>query len=197
MNELREIHLLYHLVRDRSGRNSSTFSVRIILFILIHIEGVHLNIKILFTDGKQNVVKFGPMKVFVVPTGDPIVLPCIATHPNVTISLTREIRAICDCKNTTNNPQQRNILDKVKKLMSQNIAKYFLYNYWILTIQKDLLSENQSMWSFDRGKGLTLRSARIDDSFGYNCIGTMNNKTSEELFDVIVYGIRNKIHQFA
>ena len=129
MNELREIHLLYHLVRDRSGRNSSTFSVRIILFILIHIEGVHLNIKILFTDGKQNVVKFGPMKVFVVPTGDPIVLPCIATHPNVTISLTREIRAICDCKNTTNNPQQRNILDKVKKLMSQNIAKYFLYNY--------------------------------------------------------------------
>ena len=53
------------------------------------------------------------------------------------------------------------------------------------------------MWSFDRGKGLTLRSARIDDSFGYNCTGTMNNKTSEELFDVIVYGIRNKIHQFA
>ena len=52
-----------------------------------------------------------------------------------------------------------------------------------------MLSENNSMWSYDRGKGFTLENATIDDSFGYDCIGTMNNKTSEEIFNVIVYGI--------
>ena len=43
---------------------------------------------IMFTDGERNVVNInGNKSTFLVKAGEPVTIPCIATHPNVTISL--------------------------------------------------------------------------------------------------------------
>ena len=42
---------------------------------------------ILFTDSERNVVKSGTQYYTYVKTGDPVTLPCIATHPNVIVNV--------------------------------------------------------------------------------------------------------------
>ena len=42
----------------------------------------------MFTDGERNIVNInGNKSTFLVKAGEPVTIPCIATHPNVTISL--------------------------------------------------------------------------------------------------------------
>ena len=48
--------------------------------------------------------------------------------------------------------------------------------------------KNNSRWSYDRGKGLSLKRVTFDDNGVYYCVGEMNNIRSKEKFTVIVYG---------
>ena len=42
----------------------------------------------MFTDGERNVVNInGNKSTFLVKAGEPVTIPCIATHPNVTVFL--------------------------------------------------------------------------------------------------------------
>ena len=57
------------------------------------------------------------------------------------------------------------------------------------TASQNLLSDPDSKWSLDPERGLTLKNTTIGDTGQYQCVGTMNNNTDWEYFQIYVKGV--------
>nr|CAH0113554.1 unnamed protein product [Daphnia galeata] len=67
---------------------------------------------------------------------------------------------------------------------SQITAKGYMWEH-----SKNLLSDPDSKWSLDPERGLTLKNTTIGDTGQYQCVGTMNNNTDWEYFQIYVKDI--------
>ena len=94
----------------------------------VKVANLEINISL---DGKQNVVNLREnenIAEYPVETGEPITFPCVATHPNVTISLIREGIDI----NNEGDPTKKTGLPEVKKKIIISVTNIRIYKYLVV-----------------------------------------------------------------